>query len=460
MGLRIVWLRRDLRLADQAAFAAAAAGAVVPVYVLDDETPGDRRLGGAARWWLHGSLAALDAALRRRGSRLILRSGRSAEVLAGLVLETGAEAVHAIRHYEPWWRGAEAELAERCSLVLHDGNYLLPPGSVSNGQGDPYRIFTPFHRAASPLLPPPQPLAEPALQAPATWPASELLDDWRLLPTRPDWAGGLRSSWRPGEDAARERLAEFAAHAHAYHSARNLPSQDGSSRLSPHLHWGELSPASVWHALADVEGEGGDSFRRELVWRDFAQSLIAAWPDYPEASFRRDLAALPWRDPASDETARRDFRAWTRGRTGYPLVDAGMRQLWVTGWMHNRVRMVAASFLVKHLLIDWRAGERWFWDTLVDADYANNGVNWQWVAGTGADASPFHRIMAPLLQSAKFDTAGYIRQWVPELAPLTDAAIHDPDPPPPGYPAKLIGHREARARALAFPSRAGAPLSG
>jgi deoxyribodipyrimidine photo-lyase len=450
MPLQIVWLRRDLRLADQAAFhAAAARGPVLPVYVLDDETPGHRKLGGAARWWLHGSLAALAAQLQEKGSRLVLRRGRAAEVLAGLVEETGATAIHALHHYEPWWRQAETDLARPVDLHLHDGNYLLPAGSVTSGAGTPYRIFTPFHRAVSARLPPPRPLPIPDLAAPDRWPESDRLESWNLLPHGPDWAGGLREAWRPGEQTAQEQLARFVGLVDGYDRGRNLPSADESSRLSPHLHWGELSPATVWHALAERTGTGADSFRRELVWRDFAQNLIAHSPDYPEAGQRAALARLPWRDPDSDPQVRRDWQAWTRGRTGYPIVDAGMRQLWVSGWMHNRVRMIAASFLVKHLLIDWRRGERWFWDTLVDADYANNGVNWQWVAGTGVDSSPFARIMAPLVQSAKFDAAGYIRRWVPELSGSPDAAIHDPSPPPPGYPEKIVGHREGRERALA-----------
>ena len=260
------------------------------------------------------------------------------------------------------------------------------------------------------------------------------------------WATGFTKAWDVGEDAAHARLVDFADDVAAYDTARNLPSVDGTLRLSPHLHWGELSPGQVWHALAGAKSE---SYLRELVWRDFAQNLIAQFPDYAARGYRHDYDALEWRYPAKDPVAAEDLRAWQRGRTGYPIVDAGMRQLWATGWMHNRVRMIAASFLVKHLLIDWREGERWFWDTLVDADLGNNATNWQWIAGTGADASLFTRIMAPLTQSPKFNAAAYIREWVPELAKLSDTAIHDPADLPRGYPAKIVGHVEARERALA-----------
>ena len=444
----IVWFRQDLRLADQAALAAAAAaGLVVPVYVLDDAAPGDWAIGGAQRWWLHHSLAALGAALAEAGAPLILRRGDAADEIARLAEEVGATRVHAIRHYEPWWKAAEAALGKRIALGLHDGYLLADPAAVRTGGGGRYRIFTPFWRALEQRMPPPAPAPAPKRIVGGGTVRSDRLEDWALLPNRPNWATGF-DEWTPGEAGAQEALATFGEAIDGYEVDRNMPAKEGSSRLSPHLHHGEISPAAVWHA-ASRRGVGPAAFLREIGWRDFTSNLIDQIPDYADRNGRVAMDRMPWRSGAE---ADRDFAAWTRGQTGYPIVDAGMRQLWTSGWMHNRVRMITASFLIKHLLIDWRRGERWFWDTLVDADYGNNSVNWQWVAGSGVDSSPFGRIMAPLGQSAKFDAADYIRRWVPELAGLPDAAIHDPEEAgctPTGYPAKLIGHREGRERALA-----------
>lgn len=451
----LLWLRRDLRLTDQAALVAACAdGPVIPVYVLDDEAPRHRRMGGASRWWLHHSLASLARDLEAAGSRLILRRGRAADVMAAIAAETGASVVHAIRHYEPWWLNAERALArglpDGVELHLHDGNYLLPPGTARTGSGGMFKIYTPFWRALSVHMPPREPLPAPAsIPAPASWPESERLADWGLLPTQPDWAAGF-SGWRPGSTGAAELVECFRSGASRYDSRRNLPSIEGTSRLSPHLHFGEVSPATLWHAFADAGGEV-ETFLKELVWRDYAQNLIVMLPELGRNNGKAQFDALPWRDPA-DPVVAADIRAWQQGRTGYPIVDAGMRQLWATGWMHNRVRMIAASFLIKHLLVDWRVGEQWFWDTLVDADYASNAANWQWVAGSGVDANMFVRIMAPLSQSEKFDAGDYIRHWVPELADVPDPWVHDPwgqGKAVRGYPQPIVGHREARERALA-----------
>jgi deoxyribodipyrimidine photo-lyase len=450
---QIVWFRRDLRLSDQAALTAAAASGepVIPVFILDDETPKHRKMGGASRWWLHHSLQSLDADLRKLGSRLILRRGNVVDVLPALVAETGASAVHCIRHYEPWWRNAERALKETVPLQKHHGNYLMPMGSVKTGSGGDFKIYTPFWRALSAHMPPSEPMpAPPRIASPDQWPASDSVDEWGLLPSAPDWAGGIRDFWQVGEAAAHQRLKDFVGPAKRYDEDRNYPSITGTSFLSPHLHFGEITPSQCWHATMRAGGSV-EIFLKELVWREYAQNVITQFPDYGAKNARDAFDALLWRD-VDDPAVAAELKAWQQGQTGYPIVDAGMRELWATGWMHNRVRMITASFLIKHLLIDWRHGEQWFWDTLVDADYGSNATNWQWTAGTGVDSNMFVRIMAPLTQSEKFDAAAYIRKWVPELAGLDAPAIHDPDEfgrRPKDYPAKLIGHREARERALA-----------
>jgi deoxyribodipyrimidine photo-lyase len=349
----IVWLRRDLRLADQPAFRAAAAqGPVIPVYVLDDEGAKHRRMGAASRWWLHHSLVSLAADLERAGSRLILRRGKSEEVLAALAAETGAREVHGLHHVEPWWRNAERAVGKGLDLTLHHGLTLAPPGSVLTGGGTPFKIYTPFWRALQERMPPAPPLPAPSLSAPASWPASDKLEDWQLLPAKPDWAGGLRAEWTPGEGGAAERLETFTRRAARYAERRNLPYMLGTSRLSPHLHFGEVSPAQVWHAVANAGGSVA-TFLGELGWRDYAGNVIHQFPDYGARSYKEEYDRLAWRTGPEAEA---DLAAWQQGRTGYPIVDAGMRELWATGWMHNRVRMIVASFLIKHLLIDWRRG--------------------------------------------------------------------------------------------------------
>ncbi|MDB5687513.1 MAG: deoxyribodipyrimidine photo-lyase [Rhizorhabdus sp.] len=448
----IVWFRQDLRLADQAAVVAATSeGPWVGVYVLDDEAPGAWKIGGAQRWWLHHSLEALGRDLASRGGRLVLRRGDAVEQICDVAEAIGAGHVDAIRHYEPWWQEAEAALALRFDLRLHDGGRLAPPDRVLTGAHGRYKVFTPYWRALKEQMPPPRPLSAPEeMKALDMRIDSDALGDWDLLPAHPDWAAGF-DIWTPGEAGAQEALADFVPRLENYGEARNLPSIEGTSRLSAHLHFGEISPATVWHYAARKARGAAEPWLREVGWRDFSANVIDILPGYGAENGREAYDHFRWRKGAA---ADRDFRAWTRGRTGYPIVDAGMRELWATGVMHNRVRMIAASFLVKHLLIDWRRGERWFWDTLVDADYGNNAVNWQWIAGTGIDSNPFGRIMAPLLQSRKFDAGDYIRRWVPELAEIDGDAIHDPHAAGVAlsYPAPLIGHREARARALAASS--------
>ena len=445
----IVWFRQDLRLADQAAVAAATArGPWLGVYVLDDDGAGAWAMGAAQRWWLHHSLESLGTAISALGGRMILRKGHTVDELGRIAAVTGADEIHALRHYEPWWKDAEAVVAEALNLRLHDGGRLAQPTSVRTGAGGRYRMFTPYWRTLKAQMPPPRPLPAPQrIAAPAGNIGSDALSDWGLLPVA-DWSKGF-DVWKPGEVGARTALQGFLPLMAGYDHDRDRPSVDGTSCLSPHLHFGEISPAELWHRAIATARSGAEPWLRQLGWRDFCANIVDIIPDYGDANGRSGFDAFRWRaGPAAD----RDFLAWTRGRTGYPIVDAGMRQLWATGFMHNRVRMIAASFLIKHLLIDWRRGERWFWDTLVDADYPCNAVNWQWVAGTGIDSNPFGRIMAPLIQSPKFDAGNYIRRWVPELATLKGDAIHDPASAGlrvAGYPEPLIGHRAARDRALA-----------
>lgn len=442
----LLWLRQDLRLADHPALVAACAhGPVIPVCILDDDSPGERPMGAAQRWWLHHSLTALGQKLAEKGAPLILRRGNCAAQLNALASETGAGAIHAIRHYEPWWQALEADVP---GLILHPGNHLALPSAILTGSGGRYKVFTPWWRALLEQMPPPKPLPAPEHIAGVAGIASDRLEDWGLLPTRPDWSGGF-TDWAPGEEGARAALRTFLPKLRAYKAQRDFPVIAATSRLSPHIHFGEISPATIWHVATREAGADAAEFLRELGWRDYATNLMDQFPDYHRQNGRPAFDRLAWREgPEADA----DFSAWCRGETGYPIVDAGMRELWATGTMHNRVRMIAASFLIKHLLIDWRRGERWFWDTLLDADAAANASNWQWVAGSGVDAPLFSRIMAPLSQSEKFAAGDYIRRWVPALAGVSDPYVHDPDEfgvRPAGYPAKRIGHREARERALA-----------
>lgn len=439
----IVWFRDDLRVADHPALAAAVerGAPVVCVYVLDEESPGVRALGGAAKWWLHGSLAALDAALQRVDARLVLRRGAAGQVIRSLVDEVGADAVFWNRRYGGPERAIDADLKrslgdEGLRVQSFAANLLFEPWTITTGQGTPFSVFTPYWRACmeapEPRHPLPAPSTTTAVEADV---ASDELDEWQLRPALPDWAAGLRATWAPGADAGHHRLREFLAEGlDDYADARDRPALDVTSRLSPHLRWGELSPVEVWHALREQRsrGHGVDRFRTELGWREFAWHALFHFPDLATRNWHAEFDAFPW--PPLQQGA---LRAWKEGRTGFPLVDAGMRELWATGSMHNRVRMVAASFLTKNLLIDWRLGEQWFWDTLVDADAASNPFNWQWVAGSGADAAPYFRVFNPELQATRFDPDGaYVRRWVPELG--TD-----------DYPEPIVDLKKSRAAALA-----------
>jgi deoxyribodipyrimidine photo-lyase len=464
----LIWFRHDLRLSDHAALDAALAGGrrVAPVFVLDDEAAGAWRCGGAGRWWLRGSLASLGASLKARGAELILARGRAETVLPALADAVGAAEVHAGRVTDPWAREQTRRVAEALGdagrrLVPHTTATLREPGSVLSGTGKPYGIYAPFAKtvmaAGDPAAPLPAPERIPGVERPA---GGETLESLGLYPVQgePDWAADFPTLWQPGEAGAAARLSRFVERAIGrYATGRNLPAEEGSSGLSPHLRWGEMSPRQVWHA-ARAAGATPDieTWLKEIVWREFSHHLLWHRPEMPEVPLRREYEAFPF------EPDDRLLRAWQRGRTGYPVVDAGMRQLWRLGWMHNRVRMVAASLLVKHLLQPWQAGEAHFWDTLVDADLASNGASWQWIAGCGTDAAPYFRVFNPVLQGEKFDPKGaYVRRFVPELAKLPDAFIHRPWEAPADvlraagiaigrdYPKPLVDPAAGRARALA-----------
>jgi deoxyribodipyrimidine photo-lyase len=467
----IFWLRIDLRLADNPALNAAMnrGGAVVPVFIWSPEEEAPWPPGAASRWWLYQSLAALDARLRQLGSRLVIRRGPALENLRALVKETGAQGVLWNRRYEPAVIARDARVKEALradSLEAESFNAALlqEPWTIQNQSGKPFQVFTPFWRHCLTKPDPDEPLPAPKqVPAPGRWPKSLALEELELEP-RIKWAEGFRAVWQPGEAGAAAALKQFLARAFEDYSAqRNRPDVAGTSRLSPHLHFGELSPRQVWHGLKTMAARRGlavahwrsSQFLAEIGWREFAHHLLYHFPHTPDAPLRAEFKRFPYRQ---DEAL---LQAWQKGRTGYPIVDAGMRELWAIGWMHNRVRMIVASFLVKDLLLAWQAGARWFWDTLVDADLASNTLGWQWTAGCGADAAPYFRVFNPANQGQKFDPHGvYVRRWCPELAQLPDRWLHCPWEAPPDilaragvvlgrqYPEPLVNHSIAREVAL------------
>lgn len=458
-NLSIVWLRNDLRLADNPALvagiaAAGSAGSTLVVYVLEEPAQPDnngaalhstapRPLGAALRWWLHHSLQALAADLHKIGGKLVLRRGNAAEVIPALVREVQATSVFWNRRYTNA-RNVDVEvktklLATGCQVQSFQANLLNEPWNVQTAQGSPFRVFTPYWRACLALPEPRQPLPKP-VRICAAKAASEVLEDWGLLPTGVDWAGGLRQTWNPGERGAQQNLETFLADGLAGYHRRDEPACRVTSFLSAHLRFGEISPFAVWDAVRSFRqfslvGQGDENaakFLSELVWREFNASVLFFLPTLQQRNVKTEFDGFVWGEPDLVKLA-----AWKQGRTGVALVDAGMRELWHSGTMHNRVRMVVASFLVKNLLVDWRVGEAWFWDTLVDADEASNPGNWQWVAGTGLDAAPYFRVFNPDLQAKKFDSQGeYVRRWVPEFGSE-------------GYVEPVVDLRQTRSVALA-----------
>ncbi len=471
-GPAILWFRSDLRLRDNEALQAAIARdqAVIPVFILDEAAAGHLAPGAASRWWLHGSLEALARDLESRGSRLVLRRGETGEQLLELLAETGARAVCWNRVHEPAAERLDAVirpmLGERgIAVVTGSGRLLFDPAAVRNQSGGPFKVFTQFWRhCLNRERPGPVSTAAPkSLAAPGRWPRGDALGGWGLR-SRLGWAAQFPESGQPGETGAVRRLERFIeGMMDDYREERDRPALDGTSRLSAALHFGELTPRQVWAAVEAASQESGvmprsrgaQVFLDEVGWREFAYHLLSHFPDTPERPLRPEYADFPWKPDAAVQ------RAWQRGRTGYPIVDAGMRQLWRTGWMHNRVRMIVASFFVKQLLQPWTDGAAWFLDTLVDADLANNTLGWQWSAGCGADAAPYFRIFNPVLQGEKFDPDGeYVRRWVPELARVPAAFIHRPwEAESLGlaaagvrlgieYPRPIVDPKEGRERAL------------
>jgi len=456
----IYWIRRDLRLVDNPALMEASLrGPVIPVYIDTRRDESAWEPGGASQWWLEGSLKRLALELERRGSRVVLRRGPALDVIKSLVAETGADAVYWNRLYEPSQWASDTELEqelEDAGLTVQSfpGHLLYEPATVTTRQGGPFRVFTPFWKQAVSLGDPATPLAPPdKIPAPRVWPASQKLDELRLAPRAP-WHEKLAKAWQPGESAAQERLEQFCRSGmQRYSECRDFPAIDGVSRLSPRLHFGELTPRQIWYAVRNREihrhqGPVASAFLRQLGWREFSHHVLWHFPHSSESPLYEKYRSFPWRKDYSSL-----LHAWQSGHTGIPIVDAGMRELWHTGWMHNRVRMIAASLLVKNLLIPWWEGARWFWHTLVDADLANNSMGWQWTAGCGADAAPYFRIFNPVLQGQRFDARGlYVRRWIPELSGVGDKYLHRPWEAPVGstgsYPAPVVDLARSRQEAL------------
>ncbi len=465
----LLWLRRDLRLADNPALLHASVNATetIPVFIHSPDDDGAWSSGAASRWWLHHSITALDTALRPYGSRLIVRQGPALVTLRQLIADTGATLVTWNRLYEPASIARDTLIKtmlteEGIEVQSHNAALLFEPWTIRNAQQQPYRVFTAFWRTAQLQLDRLEPPARAPrqLSGPAKWPSSLTIDELELLP-QIRWDSGFALRWQPGEAGALKQLKRFARSASHYRTARERPDLPGTSSLSPHLHFGEIGPRQIFAGLQlqappAAAADSLASFARELGWREFAHHLLFHFPQTPDEPLDRRFLAWRWR------RSTQDLRAWQRGLTGYPIVDAGMRELWHTGWMHNRVRMIVASFLTKNLQLHWLEGARWFWDTLVDADLANNTLGWQWTAGCGADAAPYYRIFNPVLQAEKFDPdRRYLRQWVPELTALPDRWIHQPWAAPAAvladarvvlgatYPRPIVDLQQSRGDALA-----------
>ena len=459
-NISIIWFRQDLRLHQNPALTAACKAAnVLPIYILDDENAGKYQMGEASRWWLHHSLSALDASL---GNALNIYCGDAATVIADLCQRFTVDAVYWNRCYEPSYIAQSTCIKQQLSsqgIKAHsiNGSLLNEPWSVLKKDGSPYKVFTPYHREASKVESPVTLLPAPKLPTPLMIdPQASSLDILSLLPEI-NWDVDFYKCWTPGEAGALSALNTFLSNGiNDYKDGRDKPALKAISRLSPHLHFGDISPQQIISALLTVaDDQNSEHFKREIRWREFSYYLLFHFPSLPEKNFKATFDQFPWENNPTW------LVKWQQGLTGYPLVDAGMRELWQTGSMHNRVRMVTASFLIKNLLIDWRLGAQWFWDCLVDADLASNSASWQWVAGCGTDASPYFRVFNPIIQGEKFDPQGhYTKRYLPELQELPDKYLFRPWEAPPevlkkanvtlgqNYPLPMVDIKQSRQKAL------------
>lgn len=458
----IIWFRQDLRLRDNPALIQAADFPIIPLFIWDENDP--HHPGSASQWWLKKSLISLQQSLNRYGLKLIFRQGNPLKILEEIITSHNVGTLYWSRCYEPHAIDRDKKVKEffraHIDCQSFNSSLLIEPWTLKTQSGKPYQVFTPYLKALKDInLPHPLPISK-NLRGYERSVFSERLESWNVHPAHPDWSEGLEKEWTPGEEGAQTRLSFFLDHLlQAYQEGRDQASLEATSKLSPHLHWGEIGPRQIWHSILSSKLGGLSNnawiFLSEIAWREFSYYLLYHFPTLPHKPLRKEFSHFPW---VKDERA---LHKWQKGMTGYPLVDAGMRQLWYTGWMHNRVRMITASFLIKDLLISWQEGAEWFWDTLVDADLANNSASWQWIAGCGADAAPYFRIFNPILQGQKFDPYGeYVRQWIPELRLLPDKYIHNPWEAPINildsagiklgdtYPLPHIDHTKARHRAL------------
>ncbi|MBV6631458.1 MAG: deoxyribodipyrimidine photo-lyase [Alphaproteobacteria bacterium] len=463
------WFRRDLRLADNPALMAAidatrsAGGELLLLYIHDDEGAGEWAWGGAHQWWLDKSLKSLSDDVSKIGGSLVLKSGDASKIIDEVVEAHNIQAVFWNRCYEPFAIARDKQIKQGLKdrgveVESFNGSVLNEPWTIKTKTGGPYRVYTPYWRCVVDTGGIEKPLAAPSDLPPSPGVNGEALEDWALHPTKPDWSGGLAARWEPGEAAAAKRLVQFLeGNVTKYDVRRDFPGEHGTSRLSPHLHWGEISPRQIWHATVEKYGlvEDTKTYLKEIVWREFSYHLLYHYPHLPTDPLQEKFARFPWREDADD------LKAWQDGMTGIPIVDAGMRELYETGWMHNRVRMIVGSFLVKNLLLHWTEGERWFWDCLVDGDLASNSAGWQWIGGCGADAAPYFRVFNPVTQGERYDKDGaYVRRFVPELRDLPDKYLHQPWEAPPivlqgagvklgsTYPKPRVDLKQSRQRAL------------